>query len=274
VSKARFFHLWLIVAIGFSLTACFAYSPRRYAIRQDHAPRIEQDVSHVRDAVPRHEPLSRYGNPASYIVMRRRFHVLKTARGYHSQGLASWYGMKFHGHLTSSREPYDIMKMTAAHRTLPIPTYVQVTHLKNGRRVIVKVNDRGPFVGNRLIDLSYAAAKKLDILRTGTAWVDVRVVTPKTQIKTAKSITPPITKQVTSEKFWLQLGAFSRPQNAVQFTIRLKQTVNIPMIIQPTQSEQRNWHRVLAGPFYTHRERQHAHQQLKAAGFQPSLLKK
>ena len=128
------------------------------------------------DAVPREEPRSRYGNGPTYEVFGRQYRVMESSHGYVERGVASWYGRKFHGRLTSSREPYDMYAMTAAHKSLPLPTYVEVRNLANDRRVVVRVNDRGPFVKNRLIDLSYAAATKLGIVQAGTGMVEVRAI--------------------------------------------------------------------------------------------------
>ena len=130
------------------------------------------------DAIPRVEPRSRYGNPPFYEVFGKRYYVLASSADYIERGVASWYGPGFHQIQTSTREPYDMYAMTAAHRTLPLPAYVRVTNLQNGRSVVVRVNDRGPFVGNRIIDLSYSAAAKLDMLRNGTAMVEVRSIDP------------------------------------------------------------------------------------------------
>ncbi len=128
--------------------------------------------------VPRYEPRSRNGNPPFYDVMGKRYFVLSSSVGYVERGVASWYGPGFHRVRTSTGEPYDMYAMTAAHKTLPIPAYVRVTNLQNGRSIVVRVNDRGPFVGNRIIDLSYTAAYKLDMLRNGTAMVEVRSLEP------------------------------------------------------------------------------------------------
>ena len=130
--------------------------------------------------VPREEPPSRSGNMPEYEQSGRRYQVLGSSRGYAERGVASWYGDRFHGRPTSSGEPYDMYALTAAHRTLPIPTYVRVTNLTNGRSLVVRVNDRGPFSDpdNRLIDLSYAAALQLDIVRAGTENVRVEAVEP------------------------------------------------------------------------------------------------
>ena len=128
------------------------------------------------DPVPRPEPLSRYGNGPDYEVFGKRYTVMPTSANYQERGVASWYGKKFHGRLTSNREPYDMYQMTAAHKTLPLPTYVRVRNLRNNTSVIVRVNDRGPFVNNRIIDLSYAAAMKLDMIRDGTSLVEVTAI--------------------------------------------------------------------------------------------------
>lgn len=145
----------------------------------DGPPLNPKCVDHIPDAQPKSEPLSRYGNPASYEVFGKKYHVLpKTKHGHTQTGMASWYGSKFHGKRTSSGEPYDLYGMTAAHKHLPLPTYVKVKNLKNDREIVVKVNDRGPFVDDRIIDLSYAAAKKLGIFEFGTAPVSVTVIDP------------------------------------------------------------------------------------------------
>jgi rare lipoprotein A len=151
------------------------------------SPAPPRDLAAIPDAVPRAEPRSRYGNPASYVVFGRRHYVLASAKGYVERGTASWYGPGFHAARTSSGEPYDMYAMTAAHKTLPIPAYARVTNLRNGRSVVVRINDRGPFVGDRLIDLSYTAAWKLDMLRTGTAPVEVRVLSPDGDVPPART---------------------------------------------------------------------------------------
>lgn len=150
----------------------------RYAMDSDAYPDLPPDVSNVPDAVPRVEPLSRSGNRPTYEVWGKTYHVLPNAEGYQKSGRASWYGEKFHGYATASGEIYDMYKMSAAHRSLPLPTYARVTNVDNGRSVIVKVNDRGPFHDDRLIDLSYAAAARLGILRNGTGSVRVEAIDP------------------------------------------------------------------------------------------------
>jgi rare lipoprotein A len=177
--------LGLVVAAG--LAACLSTPPR-------HATPIPNPVApplsvtpppasdSVPDAMPRIEPRSRYGNPPFYDVFGKRYYVLSSSVGYWERGVASWYGPGFHKVRTSTGEPYDMYGMTAAHKTLPLPAYVRVTNLQNGRSVVVRVNDRGPFVGNRIIDLSYTAAAKLDMLRNGTALVEVRAIDPSTPL--------------------------------------------------------------------------------------------
>ncbi|MFG6179029.1 septal ring lytic transglycosylase RlpA family protein [Halomonas sp. THAF12] len=150
----------------------------RYAMSSDAYPQEPPDVSRVPDAVPRIESRSRAGNRSTYQVWGKTYHVLDDASGYERRGTASWYGKKFHGYATSNGEIYDMYKMSAAHRSLPLPTFARVTNLDNGRSVIVRVNDRGPFHSEREIDLSYAAAARLDILDRGTGRVRVEAIDP------------------------------------------------------------------------------------------------
>src|SRR5580704_14311622 len=187
------------------------------------------DIAAIPDAIPRFEPRSRNGNPPFYDVLGRRYAVLPTANGYVERGVASWYGPGFHGVSTSTGEHYDMYGMTAAHKTLPIPCYARVTNLTNGRSVVVRINDRGPFVANRLIDLSYTAAAKLDMLRAGTAMVEVRVVTPddpQSQALTRSSETPPPT-------LYVQAGAFAVPANAQGLQLRLQQAGLTSAVVVP-----------------------------------------
>nr|VFJ58219.1 MAG: rare lipoprotein A [Candidatus Kentron sp. FM]VFJ62986.1 MAG: rare lipoprotein A [Candidatus Kentron sp. FM]VFK19661.1 MAG: rare lipoprotein A [Candidatus Kentron sp. FM] len=146
---------------------------------QDGPPLFSRlDPDNIPDAVPRSDPKSPYGNPPSYAVYGQRYYVMESSLGYVKRGIASWYGRKFHGRRTSSGETYDMFAMTAAHRSLPLPTYVRVINLENGRQAIVRVNDRGPFHPDRIIDLSYAAAVKLHIAQRGTARVEIRAIDP------------------------------------------------------------------------------------------------
>ncbi|MBS0212929.1 MAG: septal ring lytic transglycosylase RlpA family protein [Proteobacteria bacterium] len=140
----------------------------------DGAPAVPPDVAKLPEPVPHPEPLSRYGNRSPYVVLGKSYTVLPSAAGYDEKGMASWYGTKFDGRVTSSLEPYDLSQFSAAHRTLPLPSYARVTNLENGRSVIVRINDRGPFHEGRLIDLSYAAAIKLGVNVHGTARVEVQ----------------------------------------------------------------------------------------------------
>lgn len=146
----------------------------------DGAPEFYVDETQVQNPVPRKEPLAKYGNMRSYVVFGKRYYTMKSSKNYSEIGTASWYGTKFHAHKTSSGEPYDLCGMTAAHKTLPLPTYCEVTNLKNHKTIIVKVNDRGPFESKRIIDLSYVAAKKLGMAGHGTAMVKVTAIDPDT----------------------------------------------------------------------------------------------
>ena len=159
----------LVVAVA--IAGCGTTTP----VATDGKPRASKPLP--ADAVPRPEPRSKYGNPPVYEVFGENYTVLPSSHGYRERGVASWYGKKFHGRLTSNREPYDMHAMTAAHKSLPLPTYVRVRNLKNDRTVVVRVNDRGPFVHNRIIDLSYAAAQRLDMVDDGTSLVEVTAIT-------------------------------------------------------------------------------------------------
>jgi peptidoglycan lytic transglycosylase len=180
------------------------------------APPTPAAANAVPDAVPRFEPRSAHGNPPFYDVLGQRYYVLADADGYLERGVASWYGPTFHGGNTSSGEPYDMYGMTAAHKTLPLPCYARVTNLRNGKSVVVRINDRGPFVANRLIDLSYTAAVKLDMIRDGTSLVEVRTLSPAVPDElTRASAQPPPT-------LYVQAGAFADQQNAQRLLVRLQ----------------------------------------------------
>ena len=150
-------------------------SSGRYQYADDHAADNIPSLTHVEDAVPRYEPYSRGGN-SNYRVRGIDYKVMKNVTSFTEQGYASWYGNKFHGHLTSNGERYDMYAMSAAHKNLPLPSYVKVTNLENNKTVVVRVNDRGPFHPGRIIDLSYAAANKLDIVKSGTAKVKIDLI--------------------------------------------------------------------------------------------------
>ena len=200
----------------------------------------------VPDAVPRAEPLSRYGNAASYVVKGRRYYTLKSARGYRERGIASWYGHPFHGRRTSSGETYDMNQMTPAHKTLPLPSYVEVTNLENGARAIVRVNDRGPFYENRLIDLSYAAARKIGIWQSGTGLVEVRAIDPSAPREPASA--PPPVVAGSAPRIYLQVGAFSVRTNADGLASRMNRLARAPVQVTETVRDgQRVW-RVRLGP--------------------------
>lgn len=158
--------------VAVALGAC-STTPRHRVI-----PLEDLDLAKIPDAVPKVEPRSANGNPDSYVEGGHRYWVIPNAKGYAERGLASWYGPNFHEKRTSSGEPYDMYKMTAAHKTLPLPTYLRVTNLENNRSVVVRVNDRGPFKKGRIIDLSYVAAAKLGIVGDGTATVEIHALDP------------------------------------------------------------------------------------------------
>jgi len=180
------FGIFFLLATTLFFTGCAhkggKSSGGRYHKKHDGAPskhEIPVNLSRIPDAVPKDEPKCKYGNPEKYKVLRKTYRVLATSKGFRDRGHASWYGNKFHGYHTSNGEKYDMYAMTAAHKTLPIPTYLHVKNLDNGKDVIVKVNDRGPFHGGRILDLSYAAAHKIGMLGKGTAHVEITALDAK-----------------------------------------------------------------------------------------------
>tara|TARA_R110001592_G_scaffold116201_14_gene317371 strand:+ start:374 stop:1165 length:792 start_codon:yes stop_codon:yes gene_type:complete len=167
-------NITILGVVALLLSACSANN-QRYQYSDDHAPSDIPPLEHIENVNPRYEPQSRGGNK-DYTVRGIDYKVWRDITELTEQGGASWYGNKFHGHLTSNGERYNMFAMSAAHKNLPLPSYVQVTNLKNNKQIIVRVNDRGPFHKGRIIDLSYAAAKKLDIIKAGTGQVEIKLL--------------------------------------------------------------------------------------------------
>lgn len=168
------FKIVTLLVTGFFIYGC-STSNSRYQIKDDHSPSAIPPLAHVKNATPRYEPYSRGGNK-DYRVRGIDYQVFTGITEFSESGYASWYGNKFHGHLTSNGERYNMFAMSAAHKNLPLPSYVQVTNVENSKQIIVRVNDRGPFHPGRIIDLSYAAADKLDMLDAGTAKVEIKLL--------------------------------------------------------------------------------------------------
>ncbi len=246
--------LRLLPALLMFLAALSGCSISRYDIfeEKDSGPDRHVDVSSIPNAVPRHEPRSRYGNMSSYEVFGKRYYTLNSSQGYQERGIASWYGNKFHGRKTSSGEKYDMYDMTAAHKTLPLPTYVEVTNLENGRNIIVKVNDRGPFHQNRLIDLSYVAAKKLGITSKGTGLVEVRAINPSEpyQAPALAKTSPAVINNTTTYHpgLFIQAGAFTNRDNALRLKSRLSSDLNHSVRISEAFTKGQTFYRVQVGP--------------------------
>lgn len=233
----------IFLLFGF-LSACTSTGPR------DGAPQIKSiDLDNIPNAVPKNEPLSKYGNPSQYEVRGKTYQVRKTSKGYVKRGKASWYGTMFHGRRTSSGVPYDMYQMTAAHKTLPLPTYVEVKNLDNGKKIIVKVNDRGPFHAGRIIDLSYVAALKLDIVGTGTGNVEVTALS-STPDSLPESSSGENTKGEISEfPVFVQVGAFNDKENAERMQTKLTQAEIESDIYKVVINARKHVYRVRVGPF-------------------------
>lgn len=218
-------------------------------------PGERRDVSQVPDAVPKIEPRSRGGNPRTYVVLGKRYYTLPESKGFVERGIASWYGRKFHGRKTSNGEVYDMYTMTAAHKRLPIPTYLKVTNLENGRSVVVRVNDRGPFHENRIVDLSYAAASRIGMLGKGTALVEIRAIDPAAPRKpqTTQVVHSPLPAKpgkpgAGQPQIFLQAGAFTNSENAERLRKRLQRGLTHSVRITPVQTVGGAVHRVQVGP--------------------------
>ena len=250
----------LIAFAVVTLAACS--TPRGGGYYEDDGPhtRPRRDIESIPDAVPRAEPPSRGGN-RPYTVFNVRYTPLSTASGYRERGVASWYGKKFHGNKTSNGEIYDMYAMTAAHKTLPLPSYVRVRNLRNGRSVVVRVNDRGPFLHNRLIDLSYAAAARLGIVGSGTGLVEVEGI-DATQPLTAQ--TPRARPE--DARLYVQLGAFAERGNAERLQGRLRQAGFKSALV--SSGPGRTLYRVRCGPLESVEESDRLIADLRTRGFE------
>lgn len=225
--------IFTVLAGALVISACSSPDTGRYSMQHDQAPTRLPTSAELTPLEPRYEPLSRQGNMSSYTVFGTTYQVLPTARDYNDEGLASWYGKKFHGHLTSNGEHYDMYGMSAAHRYLPLPTYVRVTNLSNGKDVIVRVNDRGPFHPDRIIDLSYAAAHQLDMLNAGVAPVRV------------EALYIPAPESEDSSPVFIQISALSDAGRASQLRTQLEDKYQV----NATTAQRDGLHRLLLGPF-------------------------
>jgi rare lipoprotein A len=240
--------------------------PRKPSYYSDDGPpeSVPADLASVPDAVPRDEPFHKFAN-RPYTVFGRSYAPVVNKEPTRERGMASWYGKKFHGQKTSSGEVYDMFAMTAAHKTLPIPSYARVTNVRNGRSVVVRVNDRGPFHGDRIIDLSYAAADRIGIASAGSGLVEVERVfeTPvamaarATPLERAPAVQPAVIETAVvardSGALWLQLGAFSAMESAENFRARIARELS--WNLEPLSIAQRDGlHRVRLGPYRNREE--------------------
>jgi|TARA_B110000438_G_scaffold30643_1_gene30089 rare lipoprotein A len=258
-------HLRVFSLVGLigSLAACSAVAPptpippsssSRYSIDQDRAPSRNIDPATILNVVP--EPITRTmaGNRSPYSVLGKTYQVLPTEEGYRERGVASWYGEKFHGHKTSNGEVFDMYQVSAAHKSLPIPSFLQVTNLDNNRSIVVRVNDRGPFHGDRIVDLSYAAALKLGYADRGTARVELEAIiangsdSDRAGARTRIVNLETGNRAISGEKY-LQVGAFSDLNLAREVSEKLRVMTNRPVIISIINNTENGvLHRVRIGP--------------------------
>jgi rare lipoprotein A len=257
---------FLLLLLMILLSACSSVSPppsststgsqsasvtgSRYSIAQDRAPTTPLNPASIREVVA--EPVNRTmaGNRSPYTVNGRSYRVMATEEGFQQTGLASWYGEKFHGHLTSNGEIFDMYQVSAAHTGLPIPSFARVTNLENQRSIIVRVNDRGPFHNDRIIDLSYAAAYQLGFANQGTALVHVEsIVAGQQQVLLAGNSASAAATQSSGGRY-LQAGAFSDLRAAQRLSDRLRDITTRPVFIRSIQADstRQQLHRVRVGP--------------------------
>lgn len=248
--------LWMAFAL---LAGCSSSSNDRYKLSDDVAPKDPMSVVNIEDAHPKYEPFSRSGN-RDYTLRGKDYKIVKNTQGFTQTGYASWYGKKFHGHLTSNGEVYDMYSMSAAHKTLPIPSYVKVTNSANGKTVIVRVNDRGPFHDGRIIDLSYAAAYKIGVYQNGTAPVKIEYITvPKTKVDAAYS----------KEEYLIQVAAVSDAEKARTLAVKLGQSYSTTYSVE----KQNGVNRIIMGPWKNQSDATKALIQLQQTGYPSAFMK-
>lgn len=253
---------WALLTILLStlfFTACTSSPSGRYTVRDDGAPPSVIGPEDVLDAIPRADPILSAGNKSPYKINGVTYEVMQDANAYRERGIASWYGTKFHGHKTSNGEIYDLYRATAAHKTLPIPSYVKVTNLANGRSVVARVNDRGPFHPDRVIDLSYAAAVKLDYMADGTAEVEIEVV-PVAGVEDRRGAPG-------GDYRYLQVGAFGYQPSAQRLQSELAAFLTFPVNINTVNSGQSALYRVRVGPIADHEALAQVQRQLEQMGY-------
>lgn len=221
----------------------------RYRSNSDSVPDgPPPDLSTLPEPVPKVETRSLYGNKSPYSVLGQTYSVLPSARGYDERGIASFYGSKFHGYKTSNLEDYDMYKFTAASKVLPLPSYARVTNLQNGKSVVVRINDRGPFHEDRIIDLSYAAAVKIGVWPKGTGLVEVQGIDPSAPAQQEAPPPPVVTPATPPPGIYLQVGAFSDPANAQKVAAQLRGANFAPVQVVDATIGGRLVHRVRVGP--------------------------
>ncbi|MDL5028574.1 septal ring lytic transglycosylase RlpA family protein [Vibrio sp. TMPB1044] len=251
-----------ILGLAVLINGCSSQKPTgRYDIDSDIAPDAPISVEHLEDAYPQYEPYSLGGN-TDYTLRGEDYKIVKKTEGFTEKGKASWYGKKFHGHLTSNGEIYDMYSMSAAHKTLPIPSYVKVTNTDNNKTTIVRINDRGPFHEGRIIDLSYAAAYKLDVLRTGTANVEIEVITVAMPTDANKKAALP--------QFIIQVATSPHEDRTEKLAKDLAEKLEVATFLQPNDDN----YRLMIGPFHDYALTQEKLEQVKLMGYPSAYIKK
>ncbi|GAB2506425.1 septal ring lytic transglycosylase RlpA family protein [Microbulbifer agarilyticus] len=226
---------------------------------RDSGPAVPVDMLATPEVTPVREPIGVAGNKSPYVVNGVKYRILDGVKGYRERGHASWYGTKFHGRKTANGEVYNMYAMSAAHKTLPLPSYAKVTNLDNGRSIIVRVNDRGPFVPGRIIDLSYTAAQKLGYIDKGVARVEVEALDPASlpsametlaveKDAAARNGLPEDASFKLPDNTFLQVGAYSSSSQAEQIRAQLAATFGYPVTVSPVNRGGKMLYRVRIGP--------------------------
>ena len=282
----------LALLLAAMLAAGCGTTAKRSPYYSDDGPpqSLPENLDRVPDAVPRPEPPHRYAN-RPYTVFGETYTPVVDTQPFRQRGVASWYGRKFQGQKTASGEPYDMFKMTAAHKTLPIPSYVKVTNVANGKSVVVRINDRGPFHSNRIIDLSYAAASRIGLAAKGSGLVEIERVfePPKDDVAAAPPApaqAPPVPVAAAAPQpasgseptdppgLWIQLAAFSSAEAAGAY--RDKVAREMPWIAEPVQVVKSDgFARVRLGPYRTRDEAEAIAAKVRESlGYAPAIIQR
>ncbi len=258
----------ILIPLILIIQAGCSNSGGRYTIAKDTGPDEPVRLDHIEEIQPKYEPFSLGGNK-DYRLWGQSYQIVRSPDGFKQQGIASWYGKKFHGHQTANGEIYDMYSMSAAHKTLPIPSYVKIINQDNGKSAIVRINDRGPFHDGRIIDLSYAAAYKLGVLQTGTAQVEIEYIrVPSQSAVPAEETVSPVTAP--GSDYMIQVASSNNEQRTRTLAEKLSQTFSVKTFVEALDGK----FRVILGPFNDYEGTQQTLQRVKTQGYPGAFIRK